>query len=126
MSPAFILFASLLGLCVGSFLNVLSPRLHEEQEGILLGRSHCPHCKVILRPIELIPIVSYLFQKGSCRSCKSSISAWYPLVEFTGALSFGALALQAEDPMHFFWQAACLFVLLFIFFTTCVTRKFMI
>ncbi len=116
MSSVLILFCTLLGLCVGSFLNVLIPRLHEDQEGILWGRSVCPHCKAVLKAHELIPILSYLLQKRRCRSCKTKISLWYPLVEFSGALSFGVLALHSEDPTHFFLWAGLLFVLLFTFF----------
>lgn len=76
----------LLGLSVGSFLNVLADRLPHD-EGVITGRSHCDYCKHTLSPLDLIPIFSFLWIKGRCRYCKKKLSWYYPLSEvFTGTL----------------------------------------
>ncbi len=77
----------LLGLTVGSFLNVVVCRL-ETKEPIISGRSHCPQCGALLKWFDLIPILSFLIQKGKCRYCKKKISWQYPIVEIATALLF--------------------------------------
>ncbi len=88
----------LLGLGFGSFLNVVSFRYKPEQKlfdlKIIGGRSRCPHCKKQLRWYELIPILSFLFQKGKCRHCGHKLSWQYPIVEILSALIFVAVPLQ--------------------------------
>jgi leader peptidase (prepilin peptidase) / N-methyltransferase len=74
------------GLIVGSFLNVLI--LREAREESIGGRSYCPHCKKTLSPLDLVPLVSWIFLRGKCRYCKSGISLQYPLVEALTALLF--------------------------------------
>jgi len=79
-------FVFTLGLLIGSFLNVCIYRI-PENISVAKGYSFCPTCKNRIQPYDLIPLVSYLFLKGSCRYCKSRISVKYPLVElFTGLL----------------------------------------
>jgi len=75
------------GLLVGSFLNVLIDRL-PFGENILWGRSHCDHCKKPLRWYELIPVFSYIFQRGNCLRCHKPLSIQYPMVELATALGF--------------------------------------
>jgi len=76
----------LLGLCVGSFLNVVVFRTHEGRS-IVRGRSRCTQCEVALGPLDLVPVVSYVLLKGRCRRCAAVISWQYPVVEFAvGAL----------------------------------------
>ena len=70
----------LFGIIIGSFLNVCIFRL-PRNEGIIFGRSHCLSCGNVLRWYELIPVVSYVIQRGRCRSCGERISLQYPLVE---------------------------------------------
>lgn len=86
----FILFTDvvvfLFGLGIGSFLNVLVIRGYAGES--LKGRSYCRSCKNTLSPKELIPVFSYLLQKGRCRSCGTAFSSQYALVEFTTALCF--------------------------------------
>lgn len=99
-----------LGLLVGSFLNVvilrLPPRLEWQWKrdarevleqpdvydppppGIVVERSHCPHCKRVLRWYENIPVLSYALQRGRCRGCGARISLQYPLVELLTMLLF--------------------------------------
>jgi len=81
-----------MGLIIGSFLNVVILRF-EESRGFfhwpaLTGRSRCPHCRKILRWHELIPLVSFLSQKGRCRRCRKRLTVQYPLVEFLSGLIF--------------------------------------
>ena len=103
------------GLIFGSFLSMLMPRLHHGEKGIVTGRSHCPHCKHVLSPNELIPLFSYCFQGGRCRSCKKPISAWYPLTEVTlTALSIG-LTFLFPDPFTWLLHFPLLIVVVFVF-----------
>lgn len=81
------LYIFILGLCVGSFLNVVINRL-ETKESIFFGRSHCPKCKTVLKWFDLIPLFSFFFLKRRCRKCGKEISWQYPLVELTTGLLF--------------------------------------
>lgn len=72
-------FAFCFGVALGSFLNVLVLRF--EKHETILGRSYCIACKKILSWFELIPVFSYLMQRGRCRACRAPISAQYLLVE---------------------------------------------
>lgn len=77
----------LLGCIVGSFLNVVA--LRQETEKDLGGRSHCPACNHQLAWYELIPVISFLVQRGKCRNCKTVIPARYIINElFVGVLYF--------------------------------------
>ena len=76
----------ILGAVLGSFFHVLATRLAEE-ESIIYPPSHCPKCKHRLKWYELIPIVSYILQKGKCKECKVNIPLSYLLIEVvTGVL----------------------------------------
>lgn len=78
----------LLGLLIGSFLNVVIYRV-PRGESIVWPGSHCPACGHDLRAWELIPILSFLIQRGQCRNCRATISWRYPFVELlTGILFF--------------------------------------
>ncbi len=100
-------FALVLGLCIGSFLNVVIhrlPRMMErewrdqcaELEGrqpadtgrynLLVPRSSCPSCGHRIGAFENVPVFSFVFLKGRCSNCKAKISARYPLVEAAGGL----------------------------------------
>jgi len=101
--------AAIFGLLIGSFLNVVIYRLpkimqresdnyvahesgkplpHTDRYNLTLPRSACPQCHHQIGALENIPVISYLVLRGKCASCKTSISARYPIVELlTGALS---------------------------------------
>lgn len=81
------LLAALLGVSVGSFLNVLAMRSLEEIS-LFIPRSRCPQCKNPIRIFDLIPVVSYFLLKGRCRSCSKPISWHYPFVEVFTSLTF--------------------------------------
>ncbi len=105
---AFILLAGLLGLIIGSFLNVVIlrvPRMLEtewqqqareilepdrEHEppatyNLILPHSHCPKCKTEIKPWQNIPVISYLLLRGRCGNCKEPISLRYPAIELLTA-----------------------------------------
>ncbi len=77
-----------LGCLFGSFLSVLVHRTLHRQSGIIFGKSRCPKCKHPLRPRELIPVLSWLFQRGRCSYCHKPISAIYPALELVTGLLF--------------------------------------
>ena len=79
-----------LGLLVGSFLNVCIYRI-PLKEDIAVESSHCMKCGHVLSWYELIPLFSWVIQGGKCRACKSKISIQYPLVELGNALSWMAI-----------------------------------
>lgn len=83
------------GALMGSFLNVVALRLASGQDYVR-QRSACPHCGHQLGPLELIPLLSWTWQAGRCRSCRTKISARYPLTELSGAatLALGAVFAQ--------------------------------
>jgi leader peptidase (prepilin peptidase)/N-methyltransferase len=78
--------AGVLGLLIGSFLNVVVWRL-PRGESLSQPPSHCPTCQHPIRPYDNVPLVSWSVLRGKCRDCGSAISARYPAVELlTGAL----------------------------------------
>ena len=81
----------IVGLVVGSFLNVCIYRLPKEKS-ILYPPSHCYSCKQRLRPWDLIPVFNWLFLRGKCRYCATPISGRYAIIEvFTGVLFMASL-----------------------------------
>ena len=107
--------ATAFGLIFGSFLSMLIPRLHHGQKGIVTGRSQCPACKHVLGAAELIPLFSFLLQRGRCKACKKPISFWYPATELTLlALSLG-LAYLSPDPKEWLTLFPLVFVICFVF-----------
>src|SRR5689334_996679 len=119
--------AALIGLCVGSFLNVVIHRLPKMLDrgwraqcaelageaapdlpayNLLVPRSQCPACGHRISAIENIPVVSFLVLHGRCSACRAAISPRYPLVElFTAALTAGAVLRFGFGPAGL---AACL------------------
>ncbi|TFD30596.1 prepilin peptidase [Cryobacterium cryoconiti] len=83
--------SGVLGLLVGSFLNVVIYRVPNGQS-IVSPPSACPRCAAPIKPFDNVPVLSWIMLRGKCRSCKSAISARYPLVELGTALFFGAVA----------------------------------
>ena len=132
----FVSLIGLLGLFVGSFLNVVIYRLplrlqHEWRaeckeflgkavesntnteadaapESILTSRSHCPHCGHLITALENVPVLSYLMLRGKCSECKAHISLRYPSIELLTAL------LSALVAIIFAYSLATPFVLLLV------------
>ncbi len=109
----------LIGLCVGSFLNVLIYReavdeekrekKKEKRENFLdwlpdwiTGRSYCDHCKKKLSWLDNIPLLSYLFLAGKCRYCHKKIPVQYPLVEFLSGIQFVWVYFLIQSNLNFF------------------------
>lgn len=104
-----------LGIIVGSFLNVVIIR-HGSGMGIG-GRSMCPQCHKQLAWYELIPVISFLVQRGTCKDCHKKISIQYPIIELiTGMLFFLAtkhsISLFFSIPSFWFWGGLLLILLL--------------
>ena len=81
------LLALLLGLIIGSFLNVCIHRWPRD-ESVVRPRSRCPHCRNALSWYDNIPLVSYVVLRGQCRYCSAPISIRYPLVELLNGLFY--------------------------------------
>lgn len=98
------LVSLVVGLCIGSFLNVIIYRLPLELS-IVRPRSHCPGCGTMIAWYDNIPVVSYLLLGARCRSCKMRISPRYPLVELlTGFLFVAVYNRFGLDPLTLvFW-----------------------
>jgi leader peptidase (prepilin peptidase) / N-methyltransferase len=92
----FLFFIFILGAVVGSFLNVVVYRLGTG-ERIGHSRSRCFSCGKTLQWYELIPLVSFVIQRGKCRKCGSRISIQYPIVEFITGLLFSLLFSKIID-----------------------------
>jgi leader peptidase (prepilin peptidase)/N-methyltransferase len=90
-------FAALLGLVIGSFLNVVVWRL-PRGESLVSPPSRCPGCETPIRPYDNVPVLSWLMLRGRCRSCGERISVRYPLVELlTAALYVAVVAAKWDD-----------------------------
>ena len=104
----FLILAGVLGLIIGSFLNVVVWRV-PRGESIAHPPSHCPACGADVRPRDNVPVVSWLLLRGRCRDCKAPISARYPLVELGTAAVFVVLAarigLEPELPAFLYLGA---------------------
>ncbi|MBI2711956.1 MAG: prepilin peptidase [Bdellovibrio sp.] len=91
-----------MGLVVGSFLNVVVARL-PKGKSLVRPRSQCPKCKKQISWYDNVPVFSYLFLRGKCRACKTTISPRYPVIELlTGMLFLAAL-------MRFGWSWSLVF-----------------
>jgi leader peptidase (prepilin peptidase) / N-methyltransferase len=88
-----------LGLIVGSFLNVVAYRV-PRRESVVSPPSHCPGCDAPIRAWDNVPVLSWLLLRGRCRSCAAPISVRYPIVEAVTGLLFAAMALR----FGFDWQ----------------------
>ena len=83
------IFISIVGLAIGSFLNVCIYRIpHEDLSIYSPRRSFCPACNESIAIYDNIPLLSYLILRGKCRKCKTKISVIYPLVEVATAILF--------------------------------------
>jgi leader peptidase (prepilin peptidase) / N-methyltransferase len=106
------LFFLIIGACMGSFVTMASHRL-PKKDGIFFKRSYCPYCNQTLKIFSLIPIFSWIFQKGHCSFCKKSIGIKYLITEIVTALLFLFIYLKFSIS----WNTlivSCLTILLMI------------
>jgi leader peptidase (prepilin peptidase)/N-methyltransferase len=82
-----------LGLAVGSFLNVVIWRV-PRQESVVTPRSRCPECGTQIRSVDNVPLVSWIALQGRCRICQAHISVRYPLVELACGVLFAAVGAK--------------------------------
>lgn len=106
--------AFLVGCIIGSFSHVVGIRLPQQQNW-WSARSACPHCKQVLRAYELIPIVSYILQRGRCRLCNERISLRYIIIElFAGvwsALFFAQYGMTYDWLVHVLLLLFCCIII---------------
>jgi len=101
----------LVGLALGSFLNVVIYRL-PRSESLVKPGSRCPSCKKPIAWYDNIPIVSYFLLRGKCRHCGNRISWRYPVVEAITALVLSALfAVHGLTPLFFVYSVLVLFLI---------------
>jgi len=100
-------------LIIGSFLNVLIYRLPLEQSFFKPIRSGCPNCSYQLKWYENIPVLSYIFLRAKCSSCKTNISIVYPIVEILSVVIAYSLYLKLGLNANYF-------IILFLFYTLLV------
>jgi leader peptidase (prepilin peptidase) / N-methyltransferase len=103
----------LFSVVFGSFFNVVGLRV-PMKESIITPRSACPKCKHTLTPLELIPVLSFLFQRGKCRQCEARISPLYPVMEFLTGVLFVVvpLALGWTAEIWVGWTIVSLFIII--------------
>ncbi len=89
-------FLGVVGLVVGSFLNVCIYRLPNE-ESVVNPPSHCPKCNTRLRGQDMVPVLSWLFLRGKCRYCGEKVSAQYAIVELATSALFVGVFLASGD-----------------------------
>lgn len=77
----------MMGLVIGSFLNVCIYRIPHHQD-IVFDRSHCSQCGQTIRWFDLIPVISYLILGGKCRFCQTKLSIQYPIIELLNAVAY--------------------------------------
>lgn len=99
LSPGITLYCSLLtfllGACMGSFLNCMAWRI-VHGESVIRGRSHCDHCGHVLAARDLVPIVSYLLNRGRCRWCGARLSRRHVTAELVTGLCYLAILLKYD------------------------------
>ena len=88
-----LIIAFILGILIGSFLNVVIIRIPKDESIVFVG-SHCTSCGKSLKPWHNIPLFSWIFLKGKCSFCDAKISAQYPFVELASGLIFLLLAAK--------------------------------
>ena len=99
LTPVALVLLGLVGLLVGSFLNVVIWRV-PRGESVVRPPSHCPHCGNPVRPRDNVPVLSWLLLRGRCRDCSAAISRRYPLVEAASGVVFAVMATRfGWDPV---------------------------
>lgn len=111
-----LLFIILFGLTIGSFLNVLIYRLPLNISLVNPKRSTCPICNHTIKWYENIPLLSYIFLKGQCSSCNTSISITYPIVELITVITTYVLFNQLGLTLDFYFMSMIIYLLIVLSF----------
>jgi leader peptidase (prepilin peptidase)/N-methyltransferase len=96
MTAFVVLVCALLGLMVGSFLNVVIWRV-PRRESVVAPPSHCPGCDAAISPRDNVPVLSWLLLRGRCRRCGEPIPVRYPMVEVGCAVLWGVIGYRFHD-----------------------------
>src|SRR5579872_2170960 len=106
----------ILGLLIGSFLNVVIDRL-PRNESIIKGRSYCEYCKKQLVWHDLIPLLSFIYLSGRCRYCKHKLSYFYPTLEGLTAFLYVFVYLWAVNQLgnHLYTLSGLVFLIFYLF-----------
>jgi leader peptidase (prepilin peptidase)/N-methyltransferase len=116
MESIYFIYYGLLGLIIGSFLNVCIYRIPLGKSIVFPG-SGCPKCNTPIRPYDNIPVLSFLILRGKCRSCGNPISPQYPLVELLSGIAFFCCALRWQFHSPTFVNSLFLSVVIILIFT---------
>lgn len=110
---AIIALVFIIGLCIGSFLNVVILRALSE-ESIVFPASKCPKCQNKLKWWHNIPVLSYIFLRGKCAFCKEHISIQYPIIELLTAIIFTVIFLKYGFSIDtlFIWVISAMLIVL--------------
>lgn len=108
-------YITFIGLVLGSFYNVVGLRVAEGQS-IISPPSHCPSCGRRLAIRDLVPVFSYLFLRGRCRTCHQKISSIYPIIEASTGLLFLFSFLHATsiEEMIYGWLLVSLLIIVLV------------
>lgn len=109
------IFVFIIGLSIGSFLNVCIYRIPRE-ESISFPPSHCTTCGYNLKAYDLVPILSYLFLRGKCRKCGEKISCRYPLIELLNGLIYLLIFIKFGISLNFIFYSLLSSLLIVISF----------
>ncbi|MFZ2522396.1 MAG: prepilin peptidase [Minisyncoccia bacterium] len=117
MEPLTILLVFVFGTLVGSFINVVSLR-YNTGLSITSGRSKCFNCNITLKWYEMVPLFSFAFLKGRCRTCKNYISNQYPIVEFLTGIVFVLIVSRQINLWHIYgsFENGLLYSIIFLVF----------
>lgn len=120
MDIVILIFIGLIGLSLGSFMNVLIVRVPKDIS-IIKPASYCPQCMEDLTWKDNIPLISFILLKGKCRYCKKNIPLMYPVTELITALLFIILYLKFGLEIDFFKHIIFIFLVLTVSFTDIYT-----
>ncbi len=110
-----VLFVLAIGACCGSFLNVCIYRIPRGQSVVAVS-SHCTKCKERLRPRNLFPVFSFIFQRGKCSSCGEKISPRYVFIEVITAIVYVCLFYKYGINTEFFAMVLLVSILIVMFY----------